>query len=145
MQKRRIYDITNVLEGIGLIEKKLKNRIQWKYGQMFMDLMNIVFIFPKLFFPEVNRENKKLLILAHWSGVLMYQNQGRLTRVLLACRFVEINDFLGASVPKIFVFYIELLRCYLSLLETHVLPLLWTLKISSIISSYCISNITVKV
>ncbi|KAG4113506.1 hypothetical protein ERO13_D13G227125v2 [Gossypium hirsutum] len=30
VQKRRIYDITNVLEGIGSIEKKLKNRIQWK-------------------------------------------------------------------------------------------------------------------
>lgn len=30
VQKRRIYDITNVLEGIGLIEKKLKNNIQWK-------------------------------------------------------------------------------------------------------------------
>ncbi|KAG8374027.1 hypothetical protein BUALT_Bualt11G0088300 [Buddleja alternifolia] len=30
VQKRRIYDITNVLEGIGLIEKKLKNRIHWK-------------------------------------------------------------------------------------------------------------------
>ncbi|XP_042041712.1 transcription factor E2FB-like [Salvia splendens] len=30
VQKRRIYDITNVLEGIGLIEKNLKNRIQWK-------------------------------------------------------------------------------------------------------------------
>ncbi len=29
-QKRRIYDITNVLEGIGLIEKKTKNAIQWK-------------------------------------------------------------------------------------------------------------------
>ncbi|XP_054289606.1 transcription factor E2F4-like isoform X3 [Macrosteles quadrilineatus] len=29
-QKRRIYDITNVLEGIGLIEKKNKNLIQWK-------------------------------------------------------------------------------------------------------------------
>mmetsp|Transcript_45975 Transcript_45975/g.76659 ORF Transcript_45975/g.76659 Transcript_45975/m.76659 type:complete len:366 (-) Transcript_45975:360-1457(-) len=28
--KRRIYDITNVLEGIGLIEKKNKNQIQWK-------------------------------------------------------------------------------------------------------------------
>ncbi|OMJ70071.1 hypothetical protein SteCoe_32033 [Stentor coeruleus] len=27
--KRRIYDITNVLEGVGLVEKKLKNRIQW--------------------------------------------------------------------------------------------------------------------
>ncbi|XP_021887509.1 transcription factor E2FB [Carica papaya] len=34
VQKRRIYDITNVLEGIGLIEKKLKNRIQWKYGML---------------------------------------------------------------------------------------------------------------
>ena len=32
VQKRRIYDITNVLEGIGLIEKKLKNNIQWKGG-----------------------------------------------------------------------------------------------------------------
>lgn len=30
VQKRRIYDITNVLEGIGLIEKSLKNKIQWK-------------------------------------------------------------------------------------------------------------------
>ncbi|XP_066478883.1 transcription factor E2F5 isoform X2 [Tiliqua scincoides] len=29
-QKRRIYDITNVLEGIDLIEKKSKNSIQWK-------------------------------------------------------------------------------------------------------------------
>ena len=31
-QKRRIYDITNVLEGIGLIEKRSKNSIQWKGG-----------------------------------------------------------------------------------------------------------------
>lgn len=31
VQKRRIYDITNVLEGINLIEKKSKNNIQWKY------------------------------------------------------------------------------------------------------------------
>ncbi|KAL5647286.1 hypothetical protein ACJX0J_041641, partial [Zea mays] len=30
VQKRRIYDITNVLEGIGLIEKKIKNNIRWK-------------------------------------------------------------------------------------------------------------------
>lgn len=30
VQKRRIYDITNVLEGIGMIEKQSKNRIKWK-------------------------------------------------------------------------------------------------------------------
>jgi len=31
VQKRRIYDITNVLEGIGLIEKSaVKNKIHWK-------------------------------------------------------------------------------------------------------------------
>ena len=29
MQKRRIYDITNVLEGIGLICKERKNNIRW--------------------------------------------------------------------------------------------------------------------
>lgn len=33
-QKRRIYDITNVMEGVGLIEKKSKNIIQWKGGDM---------------------------------------------------------------------------------------------------------------
>ncbi|KAI6189972.1 E2F-TDP domain-containing protein [Aphelenchoides bicaudatus] len=33
-QKRRIYDITNVLEGINLIEKKSKNIILWKGGQL---------------------------------------------------------------------------------------------------------------
>jgi transcription factor E2F3 len=29
VQKRRVYDITNVLEGIGLIEKNSKNHIKW--------------------------------------------------------------------------------------------------------------------
>jgi hypothetical protein len=32
VQKRRIYDITNVLEGIGMLEKKSKNQIQWSRG-----------------------------------------------------------------------------------------------------------------
>lgn len=32
VQKRRIYDITNVLEGVGLIEKKSKNNIRWREG-----------------------------------------------------------------------------------------------------------------
>ncbi|KAG9297512.1 hypothetical protein G9A89_001452 [Geosiphon pyriformis] len=30
VQKRRIYDITNVLEGIGLIEKNSKNHVRWR-------------------------------------------------------------------------------------------------------------------
>ena len=31
VQKRRIYDITNVLEGVGLIKKKSKNNIEWRF------------------------------------------------------------------------------------------------------------------
>ena len=30
VQKRRLYDITNVLEGIQLIEKMGKNSIRWR-------------------------------------------------------------------------------------------------------------------
>ena len=33
VQKRRIYDITNVLEGIELIEKRSKNHIAWRRGR----------------------------------------------------------------------------------------------------------------
>ena len=32
VQKRRLYDITNVLEGISLIEKTGKNSIRWRYA-----------------------------------------------------------------------------------------------------------------
>ena len=34
VQKRRIYDITNVLEGIGLIDKRSKNLVQWVGGAL---------------------------------------------------------------------------------------------------------------
>ncbi|GMH32329.1 hypothetical protein BSKO_00163 [Bryopsis sp. KO-2023] len=34
VQKRRIYDITNVLEGVGLIKKSAKNNVQWQGGPL---------------------------------------------------------------------------------------------------------------
>jgi transcription factor E2F3 len=37
VQKRRIYDITNVLEGIGLIEKTIKNKIRWRGNQSLIE------------------------------------------------------------------------------------------------------------
>ena len=36
VQKRRIYDITNVLEGVGLIKKKSKNNIEWRLVISYM-------------------------------------------------------------------------------------------------------------
>ena len=47
VQKRRIYDITNVLEGINLISKKSKNNIQWKYVQS-MKKQNLLKKNPKI-------------------------------------------------------------------------------------------------
>ena len=38
VQKRRIYDITNVLEGVGLIQKSLKNRVKWNQENDINDL-----------------------------------------------------------------------------------------------------------
>ena len=59
VQKRRIYDITNVLEGIGLIEKNLKNRIQWKYEKSLPIALNlIVFCFVPLTFHMPLRTTK---------------------------------------------------------------------------------------
>lgn len=46
VQKRRIYDITNVLEGINLIRKKSKNNIQWRFvwNDMILSHQNAYFI-----------------------------------------------------------------------------------------------------
>ena len=42
VQKRRIYDITNVLEGVGLIKKKSKNNIEWRsVGIIFHSLVPV--------------------------------------------------------------------------------------------------------
>jgi hypothetical protein len=34
--KRRIYDITNVLEGVGLLEKRSKNTVAWKGSELLL-------------------------------------------------------------------------------------------------------------
>lgn len=34
--KRRIYDITNVMEGVGLIEKRSKNAFAWKGSEAIL-------------------------------------------------------------------------------------------------------------
>lgn len=41
VQKRRIYDITNVLEGIGLLKKISKNNIQWKGSGSAADALDL--------------------------------------------------------------------------------------------------------
>lgn len=34
VRKRRIYDVTNVLDGIGLFHKSAKNRVGWTHGTL---------------------------------------------------------------------------------------------------------------
>ncbi|KVI07760.1 E2F Family, partial [Cynara cardunculus var. scolymus] len=53
VQKRRIYDITNVLEGIGLVEKATKNHIRWKLVEAVHNL--------NLTFDHQSRETKERL------------------------------------------------------------------------------------
>lgn len=39
VRKRRIYDVTNVLEGIGLFHKTAKNKVGWRHGNNINDLI----------------------------------------------------------------------------------------------------------
>ncbi|XP_072854780.2 transcription factor E2F3 isoform X1 [Pogona vitticeps] len=61
VQKRRIYDITNVLEGILLIKKKSKNNIQWM-GCSLSDFGGTLAHYQGLSkeVAELNQEEKKL-------------------------------------------------------------------------------------
>lgn len=46
VRKRRVYDITNVLDGIDLVEKKSKNHIRWMW--VVFKLFFFFFFFPFL-------------------------------------------------------------------------------------------------
>jgi hypothetical protein len=45
VKKRRIYDITNVMEGIGIIEKQSKNIIQWKCPSLLTYSLSFLFLY----------------------------------------------------------------------------------------------------
>lgn len=44
VSKRRMYDITNVLEGINLVEKQNKNVVHWRYGLLFSPFSPIIIV-----------------------------------------------------------------------------------------------------
>lgn len=66
-QKRRIYDITNVLEGIGLIEKKSKNSIQWLGAGPGCNTREVTEQMVQLKSELVHLENKEMELDQHYS------------------------------------------------------------------------------
>jgi hypothetical protein len=71
-QKRRVYDITNVLEGIGLIEKYSKNSIRWKGGG-----------------PNTNSEEALATLNKY---IILFENKSNvLSNIVLLCYFSKIK------------------------------------------------------
>nr|XP_049602459.1 transcription factor E2F5-like isoform X2 [Syngnathus scovelli] len=72
-QKRRVYDITNVLEGVGLIEKITQNIIQWR-GENKEDLEQVRLLQDQI--SELDAQEKELDKQMKW----LRQNNVRLNR-----------------------------------------------------------------
>ncbi|KAL6524794.1 hypothetical protein OROMI_030387 [Orobanche minor] len=72
VQKRRIYDITNVLEGIGLVEKTTKNHIRWTgfgtHKELDDEVTNLkcMFHFPIVLGKKLYRETYQFTFLIYW-------------------------------------------------------------------------------
>ncbi|XP_058504539.1 transcription factor E2F5 [Solea solea] len=95
-QKRRIYDITNVLEGVGLIEKKNKNIIQWRgenTGSQTQEMLEQVKDL-KTQISELEAQEKELDNQKAW----LEENIKHLNRDPNTCtyRFVTHEDICGA-------------------------------------------------
>lgn len=74
VQKRRLYDITNVLEGINLIEKRSKNVIAWKGVEMAAQNLDVTAPRAALELEQVRKEvgtyYEEEAMLDYWIGKL---------------------------------------------------------------------------
>ncbi|XP_030017146.1 transcription factor E2F5 [Sphaeramia orbicularis] len=95
-QKRRIYDITNVLEGVGLIEKKNKNIIQWRgenTGSQTQEVLEQVKVL-KSQISELEAQEKELDNQKAWlEEIIKYFNHDPITNTY---KFVTHEDICNA-------------------------------------------------
>ena len=108
-QKRRIYDITNVLEGIGLIEKRSKNSIQWKGGgpecnshDMIAEMNKLRDEISKLEERELDLDNKKMWVHQSIRNVTDDADNHRLAYVTHedVCRCFSNSTLLSVQAPS---------------------------------------------
>jgi hypothetical protein len=64
VRKRRVYDITNVLEGIGLFHKTAKNKVGWRPQRDIKDL--------NMFNEDPDEESRRLPNLSSEEDVLFF-------------------------------------------------------------------------
>ncbi|KAH8310534.1 hypothetical protein KR044_001814 [Drosophila immigrans] len=97
VQKRRIYDITNVLEGIGILEKKSKNNIQWRGGQSLVSSERS---------RHIEAENERLEQRENEVNTLIDQMRGELAEIsrevenIGGMAYVTQNDLLNVDLFK---------------------------------------------
>ncbi|XP_044313160.1 transcription factor E2f1 [Drosophila rhopaloa] len=97
VQKRRIYDITNVLEGINILEKKSKNNIQWRCGQSMVSQERS---------QRIEAESERLEQLENELNMAIDQMRGNLTEISNEVEnaggmaYVTQNDLLNVDLFK---------------------------------------------
>jgi len=102
VSKRRIYDITNVLEGIGLLEKRQKNIVIWKgvpkidekqnEGNLLEDLDKLINDTEKEIWQLENSDEFKKFGFISYEQLSSQGNQ-------IAISPCKINDFMKTDLP----------------------------------------------